>query len=331
MPVSEPPPVSPAIPTSAMEEEATVAAAAEGAAPETAVTTGARRMPPQTKCKTEAVPPVGEYVGGSVGGSGMASTTVQPNGRGVGNAKDDLMAGIVDGPAAVSRITQPEVEVFGGIRPHVEESDIATAKPEEPPTVAAAAGENDVGRSSQWGEGSAATPGQQDTIPAGLLWSDFGGGREAGEDAEETASREFAEESFGIFHGVRLDSDSVARSQVSFVGVAGGCYLVYAYSSGVGSFVLRYMHNYCSFILQRGGERRRRLVKGAASLYCSSCISVMFHVGWSTAVPFSHSSSRGAVSYWELSSSFFFLPLVRYSGLSAFFDLREPGTYDSPV
>lgn len=52
-------------------------------------------------------------------------------------------------------------------------------------------------------------------VPAGLLWSDFGGGREAGDvDAEGTASREFAEESFGLFHGVRLESDSVARSQV---------------------------------------------------------------------------------------------------------------------
>lgn len=56
----------------------------------------------------------------------------------------------------------------------------------------------------------------QATVPAGLLWSDFGGGREASDaDAEETASREFAEESFGMFHGVRLDGDSVARSQVS--------------------------------------------------------------------------------------------------------------------
>ena len=55
-----------------------------------------------------------------------------------------------------------------------------------------------------------------ETVPAGLLWSDFGGAREAGDaDAKETASREFAEESFGIFHDVRLESDSVSRSQVS--------------------------------------------------------------------------------------------------------------------
>ncbi|CAN0423548.1 unnamed protein product, partial [Ectocarpus sp. 12 AP-2014] len=64
-------------------------------------------------------------------------------------------------------------------------------------------------------EETAAAPGQG-TVPAGLLWSDFGGAREAGDaDAEETASREFAEESFGIFHGVRLESDSVARSQAT--------------------------------------------------------------------------------------------------------------------
>lgn len=56
---------------------------------------------------------------------------------------------------------------------------------------------------------------QEDIVPAGLLWSDFGGGREASDaDAEGTASREFAEESLGLFHGVRLESDSVARSQV---------------------------------------------------------------------------------------------------------------------
>lgn len=55
----------------------------------------------------------------------------------------------------------------------------------------------------------------KETVPAGLLWSDFGGVREAGDaDAKETASREFAEESFGMFHGVRLESDSVSRSQV---------------------------------------------------------------------------------------------------------------------
>lgn len=54
-----------------------------------------------------------------------------------------------------------------------------------------------------------------DQVPAGLLWSDFGGGIEEGDGgAEGTASREFAEESFGLFNGVRLASDSVARSQV---------------------------------------------------------------------------------------------------------------------
>ena len=60
---------------------------------------------------------------------------------------------------------------------------------------------------------------RQGVVPAGLLWSDFGGGREAGDsDAEETASREFAEESLGLFNGVRLQSDSVARSQVRYTG-----------------------------------------------------------------------------------------------------------------
>ena len=54
-----------------------------------------------------------------------------------------------------------------------------------------------------------------ETVPAGLLWSDFGGAREAGDaDAKETASREFAEESFGMFHDVRMESDSVSRSKV---------------------------------------------------------------------------------------------------------------------
>ncbi|CAM9826510.1 unnamed protein product, partial [Hapterophycus canaliculatus] len=67
---------------------------------------------------------------------------------------------------------------------------------------------------------SAAAPGQA-TVPAGLLWSDFGGGREAGDaDAEDTASREFAEESFGMFHGVRLDSDSVALREHATMGTA---------------------------------------------------------------------------------------------------------------
>lgn len=79
--------------------------------------------------------------------------------------------------------------------------------------AAATAGEGSGSRSSTSSEAPKDAPGQG-TVPAGLLWSDFGGGREAGEDAEETASREFAEESFGMFHGVRLESDSVARSQV---------------------------------------------------------------------------------------------------------------------
>lgn len=89
-----------------------------------------------------------------------------------------------------------------------------------PPASAyvAATAEEDGGRQpSQSSEAPEEGPGQ-DTVPAGLLWSDFGGGREAGEDAEETASREFAEESFGIFHGVRLESDSVERSQVRSCG-----------------------------------------------------------------------------------------------------------------
>ncbi len=79
--------------------------------------------------------------------------------------------------------------------------------------AATAAKEDAAAQSTQWGEEQGDSPGQG-TVPAGLLWSDFGGGREEGEDAEETASREFAEESFGMFDGVRLDSDSVARSQV---------------------------------------------------------------------------------------------------------------------
>lgn len=69
-----------------------------------------------------------------------------------------------------------------------------------------------------------AEPGQE-SVSAGLLWSDFGGAREAGDvDAEETAAREFAEESFGMFNGVRLESDSVARSQVGWWGGVFWCW-----------------------------------------------------------------------------------------------------------
>lgn len=99
-----------------------------------------------------------------------------------------------------------------------QDGDSRNSARHEPPSAAGevaatTSGEGSERRSPQSGEMGANVPGQG-TVPAGLLWSDFGGGREAGEDAEETASREFAEESFGMFHGVRLESDSVARSQV---------------------------------------------------------------------------------------------------------------------
>ncbi|CAM9771709.1 unnamed protein product, partial [Discosporangium mesarthrocarpum] len=50
----------------------------------------------------------------------------------------------------------------------------------------------------------------------GLLWSDFGGSKEICDaDAEGTASREFAEESLGLFSSGFLDADSVRLSQAS--------------------------------------------------------------------------------------------------------------------
>lgn len=229
VPVSEPSPSrSPAItPASAAEGEGEGqgegAVGAGGGAPGTAVaTTDACRMTPRTAWKTKAVPPVDD----SGGGSAAAAAAVQPNERvAADNAKDDRAPGLADEPLAVPSRSQPEVAAPGGINPQVEDSNTAAAKPEVSPAAAAGAstatGESVAGRSPQSSKVSATTPppAHQDTIPAGLLWSDFGGGREAGEDAEETASREFAEESFGILHGVRLDSDSVARSQVTvFVG-----------------------------------------------------------------------------------------------------------------
>ncbi|CAM9217201.1 unnamed protein product, partial [Ectocarpus sp. 13 AM-2016] len=96
----------------------------------------------------------------------------------------------------------------GGSNPEDVSSNTALLPEEDPPAASTGDPHPPV-------EETAAAPGQG-SVPAGLLWSDFGGAREAGDaDAEETASREFAEESFGIFHGVRLESDSVARSQAT--------------------------------------------------------------------------------------------------------------------
>ena len=48
------------------------------------------------------------------------------------------------------------------------------------------------------------------------LWSDFGGGREAIDvDAADTASREFAEETLGLFHDSCVRRSSVAHSAAS--------------------------------------------------------------------------------------------------------------------
>lgn len=146
-----------------------------------------------------------EGVGGSVGAAGTAAVA-QRNERGTNPAD-------AAGPGTLPTNSRSRPGTASRGIDH-QDGDPNNAEIHECPpaaaVVAGAAGEDCGGRSSQSTEDA---PGQ-DTVPAGLLWSDFGGGREAGEDAEETASREFAEESFGMFHGVRLESDSVARSQV---------------------------------------------------------------------------------------------------------------------
>lgn len=296
LPVSEPPPAPPATLTSATEGEAAVGA--EGAAPGAA------------ECETKAIPPASDNIGGSVGVYGT-SAVVQPNGWGADNPKDGLPAGKGDGPAAKPSRSQPEEAVPAGIKPQVGESDPAGLKSEGYPSVAATAaaaaaavGENCVGRSSQMSEDSVATPGQQDMIPAGLLWSDFGGGREEGEDAEETASREFAEESFGIFHGVRLDSDSVARSQVSFAVKLVDIVLLYICASGGDwrLFVLRCVLHCCTSSLFYNAQANEGETfggrRGFSPFFCVA-FGICFALAGSLLSLFSHPSPKDVIPHWE--------------------------------
>ncbi|CAM9353019.1 unnamed protein product [Ectocarpus sp. 6 AP-2014] len=149
--------------------------------------------------------PVG---GGEFGMAGkrseMTALAVQENDL---EAATDSPSGAGD-PSAPHGTAVKNGPTSGGINPEDGSSNTAVLPEEDPPAAATGDPHPPV-------EETTAAPGQG-TVPAGLLWSDFGGAREASDaDAEETASREFAEESFGIFHGVRLESDSVARSQAT--------------------------------------------------------------------------------------------------------------------
>lgn len=166
--------------------------------------------------------------GGDFGMAGkrseMAALAVQENDL---EAATDSPSGAGD-PSAPHGTAVKNGPRSGGISPEDGSSNTAVLPEEDPPAAATGDPHPPV-------EETAAAPGQG-TVPAGLLWSDFGGSREAGDtDAEETASREFAEESFGIFHGVRLESDSVARSQVRFSGGS----ILGEVESGVRTWLLR--------------------------------------------------------------------------------------------
>ncbi|CAM9730251.1 unnamed protein product [Ectocarpus sp. 8 AP-2014] len=146
--------------------------------------------------------------GGELGMAGkrseMAALAVQENDL---EAAMDSPSGAGD-PSAPHGTAVKNGQRSGGINPEDGSSNTAVLPEEDPPAAATGDPHPPV-------EETAAAP-EQEIVPAGLLWSDFGGAREASDaDAEETASREFAEESFGIFHGVRLESDSVARSQAT--------------------------------------------------------------------------------------------------------------------
>lgn len=148
-------------------------------------------------------------------GGGDIGTAREPSEAAV--QENDLKVNATDSPSRAGDPSAPHGTAVktgrrpGGINPEDGSSNTTVLSEEAPPAAATGDPHPPV-------EQTVAAPGQG-TVPAGLLWSDFGGAREAGDaDAEETASREFAEESFGIFHGVRLESDSVARSQVSFSG-----------------------------------------------------------------------------------------------------------------
>eukprot|EP00752_Nemacystus_decipiens_P017215 g15423.t1 len=151
-----------------------------------------------------------ERVGGSVGAAGTAAVA-QLSENAANPQADEADPSALPNKGCRSRGT---ISCAVDSR-HSDPNNVATdGSPAAATAAVAAATTAGESRSSQSSEAPVDTPGQ-DAVPAGLLWSDFGGGREAGEDAEETASREFAEESFGIFHGVRLESDSVARSQAT--------------------------------------------------------------------------------------------------------------------
>lgn len=168
----------------------------------------ANQMLAQLEDQAIVAPMGSEGVGAAVAAAGMTAAAR-------GNESGANPPAYAAGPGALHDSSRSH-PVPHGIDPQEGDSNNNTATDQLPvkeATVATTAREDAESRSSQSSEAPADSPGQ-DTVPAGLLWSDFGGGREAGEDAEETASREFAEESFGMFNGVRLESDSVARSQV---------------------------------------------------------------------------------------------------------------------
>lgn len=170
----------------------------------------ARETPPQLECRARVAPFGSEGVAGSVRACPTAASEVQRNDR-----EAEPPAGTAGPGASPNNYTSRPRAISGSSISRDGDSNNA-ASHELPPAAAVepeTTREDGGKRSSQPNKVLQGAPGQ-DTVAAGLLWSDFGGGREAGEDAEETASREFAEESFGMFHGVRLESDSVARSQV---------------------------------------------------------------------------------------------------------------------
>lgn len=174
--------------------------------------TSAYQMPPQLDSRASVAPMSSGGVGSAAGAAGTTSTAATQ-----GNERETNPPADAAGPGAPPHDTgSPPGTVSRGINSQDGDSNKAAALECRPAAAAGAAtdGEDSGSRLSQSSAAPVGAP-AQDTVPAGLLWSDFGGGREAGEDAEETASREFAEESFGMFHGVRLESDSVARSQVS--------------------------------------------------------------------------------------------------------------------
>ena len=174
---------------------------------------GACKVPAQVENSAGVAPLDSEGLGGTVGAAATAAAAAAAAPRNESEINPPANAG--DPVALHDSSRSREGTISRGIEPQNGDPNgiVTDGLPPAPAPVAATAEEDGGRQPSQSSEAPVDAPGR-DTVPAGLLWSDFGGGREAGEDAEETASREFAEESFGIFHGVRLESDSVSRSQV---------------------------------------------------------------------------------------------------------------------